>query len=174
MSKPYRIRLQETVTVADRSTFHIDPVPLSHNKDSRRSCSKRSKNSDGRPIQKDASRSPSTTKKHGPISPTRCKSSLPSKPNTKSTKTSSHGVPDVLEQEAERIDNASANSNNKPPTSSKPAKKNADDNSKPFVAEATGRAIEQAAERLRDMQEINESRGEKGQYTLSITIHERE
>ncbi len=175
MSKPYRIRLQETVTVADHSTFHIDPVPLVTQQGFEEIMQ--------HTLQELGWKADAEGRLSIAVDDKETWTYLPDKMQIVTSIESQHQInqnieswsPDVLEQEAARVKEERERELQQQATAALEAgQEDRRRQLETIVAEATGRAIKQAAERLGDIQEINESRGEKGQYTLSITIHERE
>jgi len=175
MSKPYRIKLQETIAVVDASTFQIDPVPLVTEQDFSHIVEETLRElgweaaSDGRMEIKVNDQETWT------FDPTTMQIVTEVKDQKHLNQDIEGWDNEDLQGEAEKVKNQQQHSLQSRLTQKleegQTERKQQFEN---IVAEATGRAIKEAAQKLGDVQEINEERGPNGEYTLSITIHDHD
>lgn len=174
MSKPYRIRVQDVVTASDFSTFHVDPLPLmppgefaelleqvleeagwSQNEEGRMSLEVKG----GMRFVFDPEKMQIVTEVEGEDS---------------IDQTIEGWSREALEEQGKEM--VERRERNLSERITKRLEETSDERRQEcenLVVEATGRAIKQAAERLGDIQEIHEERGEGGRYSLTITVEER-
>lgn len=175
MSKPYRIRLQETVSVTDSSTFHIDPVPLVGASEFTAIL---------QAVLQEAGWSATSDGKMQMQGPSR--EGWIFDPKTMQITTELQAAEAIdqdfsgwsqenLHDQAAKHKEATAKRLQAEAAAKLDARQ--EDRKQTFeqlVVEATGRAIKHAAGRLGDIHDIQESRGEDGRYALTITIHEKD
>lgn len=175
MSKPYRIRLQETVSATDSSTFHIDPLPLvaaaefsqimqavlheagwSH--------------TDGGQMQIQIS-----PQERWVFHP----STMQITAEVRSSEALDHDFSgwsqETLQEQADKYKEAQeARLRSDIAETLEGRQEERRQSFEQIVVEATGRAIKHAASRMGDIHDIQESRSQDGRYALTITIHEKE
>lgn len=175
MSKPYRIRIQDVVTVQDFSTFHVDPVPLMPPAEFAEILEQVlleagwERDEQGRVTMQIDER---MTYRFEPET-MQIVTEVQAAENV--DQTLEGWAPDALEERGkellERREQFLAEQTTSQLEESNQERRDACEG---WVVEATGRAIKAAAERLGDVQDIHEERGEDGKYRLTITIEERQ
>jgi len=175
MSKPYRIRVQDVVTAQDYSTFHIDPVPLVTPSAFSHLMSEVLAENGWSTCENKQMQLESEDGALHTFDPEKMEITTILESEEQIDRTLDGYERGRLEQKAKEIVEQREDRLNEEVTNR--LEDSLNDRRLQFeemVVEATGRALKDAAERLGDVQQIHEERGEGGKYRLTITVQERE
>ena len=175
MSKPYRIRLNETVSLADSSTFSIEPVPLITQQHFSAIMEETLRELGWTPDEEGRMVMQIAEGERWIYHPEKMQIVTDVQETKEIREHLESWSKDELDQDAQRIKEQRITQAQRELTQRLEAQR--DERRQRFegiVAQATGRAIKEAAKDLGDIQDIHEERGEDGRYALTITIHERD
>lgn len=175
MSKPYRIKVNDVVVAQDSSRFHIDPVPFVTPSEFTEMLSQVLEESGW---ERDPEGRLTTKDEHGEVHTfdpecLEISTVLGARKEIEQTLEGWHynGLRNQAESIVERTEEL-LESEVSEALDERYSERHL--MLQELVVEATGRAIKEAAQKLGDVQNIHETRGEGGEYRLTITIEEYE